>query len=136
MLICIPTQGPDDWKRLLAKEHHWKEGYSAMALARCWEEYKAGGAPPEARRLLGEMAFLLAVPEYKVDLPPKGGRPSQTDLFVLARDADGLVAISIEGKVDETFGPTLDKRRADPSPGVKERIEYLLGLLGLRRPWR
>jgi len=132
MNIFVPTQSAEDWKRLLARESHWKEGYSAMALARCWEEYKERGGPPEINRALHSLPFLLAIPEFKVDLPPKGGRPSQTDLFVLAYESEGLVAISVEGKVDEPFGPTLDERRADPSAGVKERIDYLLRLFKLQ----
>ena len=131
MHIYVPTQGPEDWKRLLAREHHWKEGYSAMALATCWEHYSDQGGPPEIRKALGGASFFLAIPEYKVDLPPKGGRPSQTDLFALGHQGDNLVAVSVEGKVDETLGPTLEERRADQSAGVKERIGYLLNLLRL-----
>lgn len=132
MQIYIPTNGPEGWKSLLAKpDLHWKAGHSAMALARCWEEYKARGGPPEINRILHSLPFLLAIPEFKVDLPPAGGRPSQTDLFALACESEGLVAISIEGKVDEPFGPTLDERRADPSPGVQERIAFLLKTLKL-----
>jgi hypothetical protein len=132
MQIYIPTEGADDWKRLLAKpDLHWKAGHSAMALARCWEEYKARGGPPEVNRMLYSLPFLLAIPEFKVDLPPAGGRPSQTDLFVLACESEGLVAISVEGKVDEPFGPTLEERRADSSPGVQERIAFLLKTLKL-----
>ncbi len=131
MHIYVPTVVAEDWKRLLAKAYHWKEGHSAMALAMCWEEFKRQGGPPEVRRLLPGLSFFMAIPEYQVDLPPKGGRPSQTDLFALGARNDGLVAVSVEGKVDEPFGPTLQERRADPAPGVKERINYLLGLLRL-----
>jgi len=131
MQIYVPTQNPADWKRLLAKASHWKAGHSAMALARSWEDAKKGGGPPEVRRVLGPLTLLLAIPEFKVDLPPTGGRPSQTDLFVLAADRKGLVAISIEGKVNESFGPTLEERRADPSRGVHERIRFLLKTLKL-----
>lgn len=129
--IYVPTTAPEDWKRLLAKEHQWKEGYSAMALAQCWEEHKVTGGPPEIQRILPGLSFFLALPEFKVDLPPKGGRASQTDLFLLGRDQSGLVAVSVEGKVNETFGPTLEERRADPSAGVAVRIAFLLKLLHL-----
>jgi hypothetical protein len=47
-----------------------------------------------------------------------------------ARGAD-LIAISVEGKGDEPFGPTLDERRGDASSGIQERIAYLLDLLHL-----
>lgn len=36
--IYIPTTSPEDWRRLLAEpDKHWKRGYSARALACCWE---------------------------------------------------------------------------------------------------
>ena len=76
MHICVPTQGAEDWKRLLAKESHWKEGHSAMALAQCWETYRSRGAPPEVEKALLPVSFYLAIPEFKVGLPPRGGRPS------------------------------------------------------------
>jgi hypothetical protein len=35
----IPTNGPEDWKNLLAQpEKHWRTGHSANALAHCWED--------------------------------------------------------------------------------------------------
>jgi len=102
-----------------------------MALAQCWETYKGRGLPPEIGRALLSLPTLFAIPEFKVDLPPKGGRPSQSDLLVIAYEAEGRVAITVEGKVDEPFGPTLQERRLETSPGVQERISYLLKILGL-----
>jgi hypothetical protein len=131
MQIYVPTTIAEDWKRLLAKEYHWKEGRSAMAMALCWEGTKDAGGPPEVRGLLPGVSIFLAIPEYRVDLPPAGGRPSQTDLFALGTSSEGLVAVSVEGKVDESFGPTLEARRSDSSPGVQERIRFLLNLLKL-----
>jgi hypothetical protein len=131
MQIYVPTTIAEDWKRLLAKEYHWREGKSAMAMALCWEANKDAGGPPEVRRLLPGVSMFLAIPEYRVGLPPVGGRPSQTDLFALAASNEGLVAVSVEGKVDESFGPTLEERRSDSSPGVQERIRFLLNLLKL-----
>ena len=102
-----------------------------MAMALCWEGNKDAGGPSEVRRLLPGVSLFLAIPEYRVDLPPAGGRPSQTDLFALGASREGLVAISVEGKVDESFGPTLEERRGDSSTGVQERIRFLLNLLSL-----
>jgi hypothetical protein len=131
MHIVLPTTKAEDWKRCLAKPSHWKAGHSAMALAQCWEATKRRGLPAEVRAILPQAEPLIAIPELQVDLPPKGGRPSQTDLFVLARETQGLVAITVEGKVEESFGPTLEERRLDRSAGVKMRIEFLLKTLGL-----
>jgi len=133
--IFVPTESYQDWKRLLGKpDLHWKEGYSAMTLARAWEA--AGGVPPEvlaalecSPRLKG-LTLLLAIPEYQVPLPG-GDRPSQTDLFVLARGPEGLVTIAVEGKVDEPFGPMISDKERERSPGVQERIAFLLECLHL-----
>src|SRR5438034_811060 len=62
-----------------------------------------------------------------------GSRASQTDVFVLARGNDALVAIAVEGKVDEPFGPTVGQRRAEPSEGLEERYAFLLRCLGLQQ---
>lgn len=91
------------------------------------------GFPPEVLAILhtarrddwNDLRLLLAMPEYQVALPG-GERASQTDVVALARGAEGLVAIAVEGKVDETFGPTVGEKRADASAGVTERLAYLL----------
>jgi hypothetical protein len=108
-----------------------------MTVARAWET--AAGFPPEVRRALNssaepalrDLAPLLIIPEYKIPLPG-GSRASQTDVFVLARGKNALVAIAVEGKVDEAFGPTIKQRRAEPSSGVEERYAFLIRCLGLR----
>ncbi len=137
--ILVPTDSAEDWKRLLAKpDLHWKVGYSAMTLARAWEAARARGFPPEVDAILRTsglpgwvaLRLLLAIPEYQVPLPG-GQRPSQTDLMALARSADGLVAIAVEGKVDESLGPTVGEKRAERSAGVDERLRYLLDTLEL-----
>jgi Domain of unknown function (DUF6946) len=115
---------------------HWKTGYSARTLAHCWEA--ADGFPPEISQalrettepLLASLAPLLAVPEFKVPLPG-GARASQNDLFVLGRSSSGPVSIMVEGKVKESFGPTLDEWRYEASSGKKERLDFLLHTLSL-----
>jgi Domain of unknown function (DUF6946)/HD domain len=79
-----------------------------------------------------ELELLLALPEHEVPLPG-GTRPSQTDLFVLARTpAHDLVAIAVEGKAEEPFGDqTVAEWRAEESPGRPKRLDYLLDVLGL-----
>src|SRR6266850_490411 len=113
--ILTFTSGPEDWQALLADPtKHWKTGCSARTLAYCWEEAAAEGFPPE----------------FKVPLPG-GVRPSQNDLFVLARGAKGPVSIMVEGKVSESFGPTLGEWRNEASQGKKQRLQFLLRTLGL-----
>ena len=134
------TSGPDDWKALLADPaKQWRSGYSARTLAHCWE--KADGFPPEVftafkettEPLLANLEPLLAVPEFKVPLPG-GSRASQNDVFVLARSSAGPVCIMVEGKVNESFGPTLDEWRTDASPGKERRLDSLLERLCIPTP--
>jgi len=128
--IYVPSKGPESWQLLLADtKKHWQPGFSAMTLAHAWES--ADGLPPEISRLFeGRVELLLGLPEHKVDLPG-GSRPSQTDLFALLRHNDRVIATAVEGKVDETFGPTVGQWLEDASDGKRKRLEYLCGVLGL-----
>jgi hypothetical protein len=135
--ILAFTSGPQDWKNLLVDpDKQWKRGYSARTLAHCWEA--SGGFPPEVAQpftmsngeLLAGLTPILAVPEFKVSLPG-GIRASQNDIFVLARSEAGPVVVMVEGKVNESFGPTIEAWRKDASAGKKARLEYLSRLLGL-----
>ena len=81
------TTGPDDWKALLARERHWRTGYSARTLAYAWEA--APGFPPEVASafaaaedpLLGHVEPLLAIPEFRVPLP--GEKRSESIPFLV-----------------------------------------------------
>jgi len=136
--IFVPSSGPDDWKSLLAEpDKHWARGYSARALAHCWED--ADGFPPEIHRVLSQHPALalaeplLIFPEWKVGLPG-GSRPSQNDVWVLAKSENSLVSIAIEGKVEEPFDKSLGEWKADASRGKGVRLSYLAEILGLREP--
>ena len=131
----IPTNGVAGWQSLLADPvKHWKTGYSAKALACCWEE--AQGFPVEVINLfegtaLEGIKFLLGIPEHKV--PLRGGSTqSQNDAFILAKAGNELVSITVEGKVAEPFGPTLGEWLQDASAGKSVRLDYLKKRLCLR----
>lgn len=142
----IRAESAMDWKRLLADpDKHWKTGFSARTLAHSWQEADGtGGFPREVAAVLkghadlADCELLLALPEHQVQLPG-GARPSQSDIWVLAArpahsagsNAKRLVSMTIEGKVDETFGPTLGEW-FDDTPGKRTRLAYLLGQLGLQ----
>ena len=79
---------------------------------------------------LGQIEPLIIIPEYKTALPG-GTRESQSDVFMLARHASGTVACTIEGKVDEPFGPTVCEQMAKETKGKRERLNYLCERLGL-----
>jgi hypothetical protein len=138
--IFVPSQEAASWAAGLADpDKQWRTGFSAKTLAACWQD--ADDFPLAVRTVLGrapypvfhEIEMLLAVPEWKVPLPG-GSRASQTDLFVLARAAQGLVAITVEGKVDEPFDKTVDEWLAgqgSPSTGKQRRLAYLADELGI-----
>lgn len=135
--VYVPSQGPEDWQRRLAEpQKHWRDGYSAKMLAECWEA--AHGLPAAVQQAFEKSGFevfaeiepLLILPEYKTHLP--GGKTaSQTDVFVLANAGGGLVAIAVEGKVEEPFGPTVAEWNAEPTPGKTKRLRFLCEILGL-----
>jgi hypothetical protein len=134
-MILVPSKGPESWRELLADpEKHWREGKSAQALATAWE--RASGFPDEISKLfatvptLAGIQPLLAIPEHKVPLPG-GSRASQTDLWVLARTDADLLSIAVEGKVRESFGPTIGEWMAGESTGKSVRWSALCELLGL-----
>lgn len=130
-------ENPEDWQLLLAEpDKHWRTGYSAKALAHCWQESR--GFPPEVRRVFRrsgidvfqDIEMLVAFPEYKVPLPG-GRRASQNDIFILAKGAGQLVSITVEGKVSEPFGDTIAGWKAQAGRGKEARLKYLCDLLGL-----
>jgi len=136
--IFVPSRGPDDWKRLLAEpDKHWARRYSARTLAHCWQE--AEGFPVEIHRVLSQHPALVPIepllifPEWKVSLVG-GSRPSQNDIWVLAKSQNGLVSIAVEGKVEEPFDKTLGEWKGDVSRGKEVRLNYLLEILGLGEP--
>lgn len=126
-----PTNKPEDWRALLAEPNkHWKTGYSAKALAYCWEE--ADDFPRSVKKvfkdsgieLFHDIELLLAFPEYKVPLPG-GRRASQNDIFILARGNGQLLSIMVEGKVSEPFGETVADWKLHDRGGKKIRLKFL-----------
>lgn len=136
--IFVPSHGPGDWRSLLADpEKHWARRYSARTLAHCWED--SDGFPVEVRNVLLQHSALanaeplLIFPEWKVPLPG-GSRPSQNDIWVLAKSNGALVSIAVEGKVDEPFDKTVEEWKADASAGKDTRLDHLTKVLGLTAP--
>ena len=133
----IPANSPEDWKQLLADpDKQWKTGYSAKALAYCWQE--ADGFPAVIKRVFKnssiavfkDIEMLLALPEYKVSLP--GGRKaSQNDIFILAKGNGQLISITVEGKVDEPFGELVADWKLHDMGGKKVRLKFLCEVLRL-----
>jgi hypothetical protein len=118
---------------LLAEpDKHWREGYSAMCAALCWEA--ASGLPEEIGMLFGaDCELLLAIPEHKVPMPGRG-RESQCDVFALLRQGDGLVSVAVEAKVDEPFGPTVGEWLDAGGQGRIDRLRALCEIIEVPYP--
>lgn len=136
--VFVPSSGPGDWRALLAEpEKHWARRFSARTLAHCWED--ADGFPNEIHRVLSQHPALanaeplLIFPEWRVSLPG-GSRPSQSDIWVLAKNQTDLISLTVEGKVDEPFDKTLSEWKADASRGKEARLSYLTDVLGITKP--
>ena len=100
-----------------------------MAAALSWEA--ANGLPQEIADLIGGTPeLLMAIPEHKVALPG-GRRESQCDIFALAKSSEDTVAVAVEAKVNEPFGPTIGEWLKDASAGKMERLRFICELLGL-----
>jgi Rad3-related DNA helicase len=136
--IFVPTKCIHDWKELLADpEKQWKRGYSAMSIAESWE--KSQGIPDKIKEIFtqsrdprfSEFELLFATPEYKVMLEG-GRRPSQNDVFAVIKVEDGIMAMTVEGKAREDFGPTLGEWKQKTSVnGAQKRLEMLKKNLNL-----
>lgn len=137
--IYIPSDSPDRWKDLLAEpEKQWKVGYSARALAYCWQE--ADGFPKSIIAtfhdskisLFENVELLFAFPEYKVTLPG-GKRESQNDIYIIAKSNNNLISIMIEGKVSEPFDKPVSSwiSNSGENSGKQDRLEFLLNKLNL-----
>lgn len=140
--IFVPTQSGSDWQSLLGNpKGHWKKGRSAMTTAACWEDSQPH-LPAEILNVLEsgndpsitKLELLAAFPEWEVDLPG-GDRASQTDVLAVTRNSSGLAILGVEAKVDETFGPTMEKKKAKASEGQLSRISYLENELGRKKPF-
>jgi len=131
--IYVPTGSASDWQCLLADpEKHWKTGFSAKTLAHCWED--EDGFPPEIKKALTprfpSIEPLIIMPEHKVPLRG-GGADSQCDIWVLAKCDGDLISIAVEGKVAESFGPTVAEWKPQSTQGKTERYESIRDELGL-----
>lgn len=136
--ILIPASNPEDWKKFLADpEKHWKKGHSARTLAYCW--HAANSIPAEVLSVLKQspelsrIEPLFIIPEHKVSLPG-GAAASQNDIWILGKTDTHLVSITVEGKVSEPFGPTVEEWFKAPSPGKEKRLKFLCEELELSYP--
>jgi hypothetical protein len=132
--LHVPLLEPEDIKRHLAKESHWKIGFSVQQLALAWSN-SAGRFPDRVKSLLQTSPDFAGAElvdgffEREVDLGTPG-RNSQTDLMVIVGIDDNLAIIAVEGKVDETLGQLVSEWN-DGSAGKLVRLRALCATLGL-----
>src|ERR1700694_632835 len=87
----------------------WVDGGSALQCARAWCATQGPVVPAELLTLLAshpdtKNAVIRSItPEQRVRFDTLRGSPRNSDVVALADDAAGVVAISIEAKVDEPF---------------------------------
>lgn len=112
----IQVRTMDEWLAAMPRrirEKQWKEGRSAMELARAWVGSGAVVVPDEVLRLLetdsefSALEILEARPEEEARLDDFRGNSRNADLLILARRAGEPVVISVEAKADESFGPAI-----------------------------
>lgn len=134
--IGVPLLRPEDVIPHLGQgELHWRQGYSAKAVADSW--FAANDLPPAVR------AVLEQAPEYRgavlVDawleretvLPWGKGRPTQTDLLAIIATDEGIAVLGIEAKVKESFGPLVSEWLAQGGDNRRARLTGLCGLFGV-----
>jgi hypothetical protein len=105
-----------DWRDIApprGKDRHWRDGRSAKELADAWCRSGSPCVPSEVQNILhshpdiGELILLSGEPEVRLPFDDIAGEPRNADLVLLAEDARGRVAITVEAKADEPFGETL-----------------------------
>jgi len=118
---------------------HWVTGRSARELATAWCGSQGPCVPAEVDRLLRSHPDLKGIvierahPERQIPFDDLPGEPRNADLAIEAHDAEGSVAITIEGKADESFDRPVSAvlqsavRRiaADERTGAVRRVEFL-----------
>lgn len=135
--IYVGTADIEDWRKLV-RAGHFATDYSAQLTAESWlgnESFPEalGAVFQRAGEPFASLTPLLVFPEHTVPLPG-GSVGSQSDIWCLAAHATGLASLAVEGKKDESFGPTLEAWQRTTTSGRKTRLAYLAELLGLTLP--
>jgi len=123
----VPVVTPEKIFPDLGKgELYWRKGYSAFEHAHSWA--LGNGIPKPVRRITNQgpewskATLVNAFFERDVQLTTPG-RPSQTDLIVIADLGSELGVIAVEGKVEEPFGELVSEWRN--SEGKSRRFKGL-----------
>jgi hypothetical protein len=136
----VPLRSLAEWKTHAPPKSavQWKEGRSAVEMARAWLTAEPPALPPEVEALLashpdfGPVEAWEAEPEALVPFDGFSG-PANVDLLLRARDPMGKIVVAVEGKADESFGATLgetfsaalERKLSSPNSKGVARIEQL-----------
>lgn len=129
-------------------EAHWQFGRSARELADAWCGWAGPCVPNEVDQLLRSHPDLVdviverALPEHQIRFDDLRGEPRNADIAVEARDRNEVVAITVEGKADESFDrpvsavlqSAVQRIAADERTGAIVLVELLSE--ALLPPWR
>lgn len=133
--LHVPVRSPRDVIPFLARgESHWREGYSAHALATTWMAQP--GLPRSVRQLLDTSERFAGAElvdgffERQTELGDGRRRASQTDLLALLRVRDTLAVMAVEAKVEEPFGDPIGDQ-AHLTEGQRGRLAWLAAFLGM-----
>lgn len=146
-----PIATVDEWHAAAppkGQEAHWKPGRSAQELACAWCGPTGACVPAEVDQLLRSHPDLVDVvverglPEHQIRFDNLPGEPRNADLAIEARDRMGVVAITIEGKADESFDrpvaavleAAVQRIATDERTGAVARVQALAA--ALLDPWR
>lgn len=115
---------------------HWRDGRSAKELAKSWLKKNGPTVPIEITELLKSHIDTIdvlpewGVPEYETKLDDFKGNGRNHDLLILGTARDKRTLISVEAKVDESFGDIVNDYvsksiRSNPRSKVPDRITQL-----------
>jgi hypothetical protein len=150
-----PINEWQEWTRP-KKDYQWKEGRSAMELAKSWFRNDVLSPPQEFLPLLHSsprlrgIVLTIGIPELVTTLPERGNGRNH-DLALKGNTQNESVTICIEAKADEPFGNAtvgeywnsgILKRYRGISTRIPERVEFLVSMVDLvsnsidSSPWK
>lgn len=128
-----------------ARADHWVDGRSAKCLAEAWladgaERLSALLATARGGRL-GHFTPEVGIAEAQTRFDHFAGGRRNHDLLVIGECSGGKTVVGIEGKVDESFGPTVVERLAAADArlarggrsNARARVERLLAAIDRSR---
>lgn len=141
-LVNMNREAIQRWQDWPKEDKHWKEGRSAMEVAKSWFRQSVAAPPVEIVQMLIDhfrqnVEFLRVVPELITQLPEKGeGR--NHDVACTCMIGKRTATVCIEGKTDEPFGNQTvaeyylqmkNLQKTGVRTRVPERIEKLVSML-------